>query len=314
MEQPNNRDFNESGEKRNNAGLIIVVLLLVISLGFNVYQYFASQKKEKALNEELVNTESLRANLAKQRDSLRISLDEYKGKVSKLDTVISQREKEIFQKAAEIDKLLKQNKISYNNYLKAKDEIEKWKYYAEKYLKEIQDHSEQNKKLAAENQNLQGQVTDKTKTIDKLTDVNVSLSNKVALAEQLKAQNIVVTGVKFRRNNKERETNRASQIEKLKICFDVPENRVAKEGNYDIYIQVLDPKGQTLSKEQLGSGVTNVYGEQTQYSSKQQIEYHNDAKNDCLYWGQEGLFEKGTYHIILYSNGYKMGEQSYIIK
>src|SRR5689334_12354129 len=117
MEQPNNRDMNEPREKRGNAGLIIVILVLLISLAFNVYQYFAGQKKEKALNEELVNTESLRANLAKQRDSLRISLDEYKGKVSKLDTVISQREKEIFQKAAQIDKLLKQNKISYNNYL-----------------------------------------------------------------------------------------------------------------------------------------------------------------------------------------------------
>ena len=299
---------------RNNAATILLVLLLLASIGFNIFQYYAREKKERVLNESLVSSQSLRDDLQKQRDSLTMQLNEYKGRVGKLDTLISQREQELLAKAEQIDKLLKSNKISYNKYLSVKDDIEKYKYYAEKYLKEIETLSQENKKLASQNETLKTEVKDKTKTIDVLKDQNVSLGNKVSLASKLTAENIEITGVRYKGGSRERETNRASQIEKIKICFNVPENIVAYAGTKDIFIQVIDPHGQTVSVEALGSGVTTVDGSEVQFSTKDQIPYNNEPINHCTYWGKGSQFEEGKYNIVIYTEGYKMGEKSFNIK
>ena len=145
-------------------------------------------------------------------------------------------------------------------------------------------------------------------------DVNVGLSNRISLAERLSAQNITITGVKLKSSGHERETDRSSQMDKIKICFDVPENRAAKSGNRDVYMQLIDPHGQTVAIEALGSGVTTLDRDQIQYTMKQEIDFENDAKNYCIYWGKDTPFEPGKYDILLMTGGYKMGEKSYTIK
>src|SRR5690349_13357652 len=87
---------------RNNAATILLVLLLLASVGFNIFQYYAREKKERVLNESLVSSQSVRDDLQKQRDSLTMQLNEYKGKVGKLDTLIAQREQELLAKAEQI--------------------------------------------------------------------------------------------------------------------------------------------------------------------------------------------------------------------
>lgn len=304
----------EQRPKRNNVLIIVLILLLIGAIGFNVYQYYNKQRNDKILNDEVVSTNEIKNELRKQRDSILAQLDEFKGKSAKLDTLIMEKEKELIEKQEKIEKLLKENKISYNKYLAIKDEMAKWKYYAQKYQKDIERLSEENKKLTAQNQTLTTEVKQKKHTIDTLLDVNVDLSNRISLAERLSAQNIEITGVKFKSNNKERETNRSSQLDKIRICFDIPENLAAKSGSRDIYLQILDPNGQTVAIESLGSGVTKLGAEDVQYTTKQTIDYDKEAKNYCIYWGKDSRFEPGKYNLILMTSGYKLGEKSYTIK
>ncbi|MGZ5282066.1 MAG: hypothetical protein ACXWEY_07295 [Bacteroidia bacterium] len=313
----NNDPIQDEPVRRNrtNVATILLVLLLLASVGFNIFQYYAREKRERVLNESLVDSQSLRDDLQRQRDSLTMQLNDYKGRVGELDTLIAQRERELLEKAEQIDKLLKSNKISYNKYLSVKDDIERYKYYAEKYLKEIDQLSQENKKLASQNETLKTEVKDKSKTIDVLKDQNVSLGNKVSLASRLTAENIIITGVRFKGGSKERETSRASQIEKLKICFDIPENKISYAGNKDVFVQIIDPRGQTVSIDALGSGVTTVDGSETQYTTKEQIAYNNEPINSCVYFGKgTQKFEEGKYNIVIYTEGYKMGEKSFTIK
>lgn len=316
--EDNNVYQGEEKEKRRRGGaiLIILVLLLLGSVGFNIYQYVSTEKKEQVLNEELVSSQDLRNELQKELEDYKSQLSEYKGKANKLDTMIAQKENELLEKAQRIEKLLRDNKISYNKYLQAKDEIEKWKYYADKYVKQIDELNEQNKKLVAQNQDLKEEVKTKVRELDKLTDENVMLNNKVSLGAQLKAENMTVTGVRFKSSGKERETSKAKQIEKLKICFDVPENHIADNGNREIFIRVIDPKGQTISVESLGSGKFSTGGEEALYTTKDEIFYDNMPKNYCLYWGfaNQVNLEEGQYKIELFTEGYKMGERNFTIK
>jgi cell division protein FtsB len=313
-EYDNSVNENKDNRNRRNALLILLCILLLGSIGFNIYQYNSHVEKEKILNEELVSSGELKKTLQTQLDSAKVQLNEYMGRNAALDSEITKREAELVTKAEQIDKLLRSNKINYNKYLNVKDQLAEMRYYADKYLKQIQALSEENKKLAAQNEDLKGEVKEKKKTIDNLTDKNVSLSNKVSLASRLQTTDVTVTGVKFKGNNKESETNRAKHIQKLKICFTLAENRIANSGKRDVFVQVVDPHGQTISIESLGSGVTDVEGDKAQYTTKDEIEFNNDPQNYCLYWGKDTPFEAGKYNIVLYTEGYKLGEKAFTIK
>ena len=308
---------NDNGGRRgrsNNVLLILLLLLLLGSVGLNIYQYNLHETKEKQFTEETISSKELQTQLTNQKDSALAQLEEFKGRNAKLDSAINQDEKEIKSKAANIGALLKSNKINYNKYLEVKDKLDEMTYMKDKYLKEVAELNEKNKQLAAENQDLKHEVTEGKHTINNLTDKVVSQKNKLDLASMLKADNISVMGVYFKKNNKEVETSKSKNIQKLKFCFTIAENKFADAGKRDVFVQVIDPKGQTVAIESLGSGVTTVDATQSQYTTKEEIEYSNEPKDFCMYWGKDTPFEPGQYHIVLSTEGYKLGEKDFHIR
>ena len=102
----------EDNRKRNRSILLLLLLLLIVcSLGINIYQYVAHEHKEASLNKELVSSVDLRSELQRQLDSTRSELNDYRGRTSKMDTMIQQKESDLLEKAHQIEKLLKDNKI-----------------------------------------------------------------------------------------------------------------------------------------------------------------------------------------------------------
>ncbi len=307
----------EEEKKDRKTGLVwLLLLFLLASIGLNIYLFSSTEKKDQLLNKEMVESDNLKKDFQKQLDSAHTQLEEYKGKNAKMDARIQEIESDLKAKEARISSLLKDNKITYNKFVDAKDEIDKWKYYAGKYLKQVDELSEENKRLSTENKDLTTEVKKNKHDIDQLTDENITFKNKVALGEQLKATNMVITGVRMRSSGKERETNRASQIEKIKICFDIPENHVADNGNRDIFIKVNDPAGQPVVIQSMGSGTFTYQGTESSYTSKEQVFYDNAPKNFCIYWGfaKDAHLKTGTYTIELYTEGYKMGEKNFTVK
>lgn len=298
----------------NNVLLILLLLLLMGSVGFNIYQYNHQTKQEKAFTEELFSSTELQTQLKNQIDSAKKQLDEYKGRNAKLDEEIDKAERDLVSKGEQVGKLLKANKINYNKYLEVKDKLDEMSFLKDKYMKQVAELSEQNKQLTTQNQGLKEEVKEGKHTIDKLVDKTVSMQNKVDLASRLTADNITVTGVYFKKNNKEVESSKAKHIQKLKFCFTIGENRIADAGKRQVFVQVVDPHGQSVSIQSLGSGTTTVDGTESQYTTKEEIDFNKDAADHCLYWGKDSPFETGKYHIVLSTEGYKLGEKEFNIK
>jgi len=294
------------------------LLLLLVSASFNVFQYIRHEQKVEQLNtamqQELISTADLKNQLTAQIKNAEDQLQEYKGRNAKLDAEVDKVEKDLVTKADQISKLLKSNKINYNKYLEAKDKLDEMTFLKEKYMKQVAELSEQNKALSSENQNLHKEVNEGKHTIDKLTDKVTSQGNKLSLAQRLTASNITVTGVYFKKNNKEVESSKGKNIQKLKFCFTLSANIAAYAGKRDVFVQVIDPHGQTVAIESLGSGTTSVDGTQSQFTAKDQIDYNNEAKDYCIYWGKDTPFEPGHYHAVISTEGYKLGDQEFKIK
>jgi myosin heavy subunit len=309
-------------EKKGSNRIVLVVLLLLLllgSIGYNVYQgsqFSALEKKVSESEKQLIESDKLKEELKAEMAKVQADLDEYKGKAESVDSLISIKEAELQEKATRINQLLKDNKISFNKYLKFKDEMEDWKYNAEKYLGQVQELTAQNKKLKEENEELKSTVATTSKEKDALYEKNTELGLRVALAAQLIAQDINVVGVKVKSSGKERETLKANQMDKLKIVFNVPENHASKDGTKTVFAKIMDPTGQPIVLENAGSGSFKVGNTEAKYTFKEDIKYDNTAKTFNIYWQdvKEAKLLDGTYTIELFTEGYKMGEKNFTVK
>src|SRR5207244_1404578 len=134
-------------------------------------------------------------------------------------------------------------------------------------------------------------------TTTQLQTTNATLSKKVDIASLLKPTSITTTGVKVKSSGKEDETTNAKKVQKLKVCWEIPENEVADPGEKTFYVRIIGPDGITLAAESGGSGVFKDAkdGSPIQYSISTTINYEQKATNSCAYWTQTAPFGKGSY-------------------
>lgn len=304
-------------EQRKSSGKVYYIIIIVILLALNglfIYNYFNTDKKLVQTEEKLFATDSAKAELEKLLGETQDQLDMYKGKNSELDAFLKEKNDSLQEYADRIDNLLRQGRLNKRQLEKAMEEIDQLRYYKRKYLNQIDSLSTQITLLKGENSTLRDNVDKEKRKNENLTMENVKLNNKVAIGSKLNAEQIFVTGVKTRSNGKERETNRASQLEKLKISFVIDENYVNDPGQKQIYLKVIGPDGATLYNESAGSGKFTFQGQESLYSTKQDLEFDQKSASMTLYWTKGSAFGKGEYKVELFADGFQIGSSSFELK
>lgn len=304
-------------EKPRNSGRIYYIIIILILMGSNglfIYNYFNTDKKLVKTEETLFAADSARAELEKILTETQDNLSLYKGKNSQLDAFLKEKNDSLQEYADRIDNLLKRGKLSKEQLEKAMEEIDQLRYYKRKYLNQIDSLSTKIVLLSRENSDLKGKVEQEKRQNENLTMENVKLNNKVAIGAKLNARQIFITGVKNRSNGKERETNRASQLEKLKFIYTIDENYVNESGEKTVYIKVIGPDGATLYNESAGSGTFMFQGQESLFSVKQTIQFEQKAQEVTLYWSRGSAFGKGLYKFELYSDGFQIGSSTFELK
>ncbi|GAB3647872.1 hypothetical protein GCM10028791_10590 [Echinicola sediminis] len=300
----------EEKSSRNEKGkniLIIILILLVIFSGIKLY--FDSVDKSQKTEEILILSED-NNNLNLRIDSMAYQLDLRINEIKKLggdvdslvmlkEELIQERTTDRNRSAAEIAQLNKKIN-SFSSILTEKDD-------------EIAQLKKVNEQLFTENQDLK---TSKAEIEDSIVQLNLKqeqLAEKVNIAQKLHAQNIVVAAVNSR--GKEREgTFRNRQLEKLKISFDIIENKVADPGTKDIYVQVVAPNNQVIFDIAKGSGTFAIDGREEFYTAKQDILYDNSSKKLIYLYEKETDYPEGVYQVKIYAEGFNIGNKSFEIK
>lgn len=307
----------ETKENKSNSGriyYIIFILLLLVSNAIFVYNYFTTDKKLVEKTEELFATDSVRAELDRELLSTNQELEEYRGQNEELDAYLKQKSDSIAEFAQRINALLRQNRLTKAQLDSVYQELDQLRYYKRKYLNQIDSLSNQISMLSSENRNLKSNINQEKRKYEELNMENIKLNNKVAVGAKLNTENILVTGIKARTSGKERETNRASQTEKLKITFTIKENYVADIGNKIIYVKIYGVDGTTIYNEASGSGVFQFEGTESLYSTKKEIEYTQVQQMVNVYWDKGTEFAKGKYKVDLFCEGLRIGTTDFELK
>lgn len=132
--------------------------------------------------------------------------------------------------------------------------------------------------------------------VDSLARQTSQLKKVVETGSALQISKLIAEAVK---GSKNKTTDRGKAADKLKICFTVGANKIAKSGSRYFYIQVNSPSGTILgSNESFSSGSESV-----KYSTATHFIYDNKSVDICDFIAKVGKeFEKGTYKVIVYDD------------
>lgn len=279
-------------------GIALVLFLGTAFYTMNLYQESNDTKKQLTDEKQLVMND-LNA-MAKQYDE---AIGE--NEIANADLV---------EARARIQGLIDSLKISETNVKSL------WRYKS-KYLslqKEMDVLLAQNDSLRVENSYLatsldstRVRLEERTIFTDSLLVQNTALAEVVENAAVLSTVGLKGFGVIERTSGKLIPTERASRTDKIRVCFTVAKNALVQAGDQELYIQVIDPKNNTL-----GLNEQVQFGEKTlNYSIVSKFNYENANLNICEFVNTKNAdFEKGRYVVNVFNEKDLVSSSEFTLK
>ena len=298
------QNYRKEQTRKDSNKIYFLIAVIVALLGTNAYLFF----KDKKSNERIVTLSDERSRMETEIDKIEAELDKANNTNLTLSTQLQEEQEVARKKIAELREQLRRGELTKGQLDKAQNDIKSLRYFVSKYAEDIEELKKQNAALTTERDSLRTTVTDVSAKASELEKQNEELNTKVKAAAALKLANVSIVPLKVKNSGKETDVTRANTAKKLRVNFTVAENTVAEKGMHDIYMRIVDPNGNLIISD--NSSVFNSDGEDLQYTYKTAIEFANDGKVYSIDWTNPNKFEKGTYTVVLYADGYTMGKSS----
>ena len=320
--------MSAQNDNRNKI-LGIAIAAIIALLGVNAYLLYNKSKLTTAntqLSTQLDETSKLKLELEQQYNESLSKLEEMRGDNEEMNAMIDKQKSDLQAQKNQISNLLK-NK---GDLSKAKEQIAQLISQRDQFMAQLVELKMKNEQLTADNTKLTTDLqSEKANTEsltaakaalvsekDNLASQNEKLSSKVTRASVIPVSKVEITGLKVDSKNKEHKKRYAKNIDRLRVCFDAAANDITEGGNETFFIRMINPTGETLAREDMGSGTltTTDTKEKIRYTSSKDIEYSKTATQVCLNWDQAEALAKGVYQVEIYNKGYKCGEGSFKLK
>jgi predicted RNase H-like nuclease (RuvC/YqgF family) len=230
---------------------------------------------------------------------------------AKMTTEMQAKNDSLRAKIRVLRKELAKGKLTVAELSHAQEDIKQLRYFVTKYTADLEELKKENTNLTVERDTLKtnlASVSTKAADLEKKTQ---ELDAKVKEASAIKVGSAEVVAYKIKNSGKEVEEKKAKNAQKIKINFTVASNTVAEKGLHDIYVRVIDPTGNLITPAD--SGTFNADAQDLQYTYKTAIDFKDDGSGYTIDW-LYSPFQKGTYTVILYADGYTMGKSSFTLK
>jgi hypothetical protein len=293
------------------AGLIISLLC---SWGYIIWLKSKTEQTFQQKDLVITNTSSQRDQLQKELEDATRLYDMIKTSSANMmhskDSTISKRDREIAEKRNRIQELLSKAGATEQELAEAKGLIASLNSDIAGYKSQVETLQGEKLVLTQEKNTVTKERDKVQKDYDSATTVIKQKEEVIDIATTLHASNFSILGINETKSGKEKTTSTAKRVDKLRITFDIDENRVAQSGTKNIFVCITGPDGKPLTAEALGSGKFSTRdGAEKYYTQKIDINYTQGQRQPVsIDWKQNINFEKGDYKIEVYNNGFKIGE------
>ena len=307
---------------------VAIIALLGLS-AFLIYTKINQDKLIKSQSSELIEETRLKADLEKEYYQALSDLEEMRSNNSELNAMIETQKTELKAQKDKITSMIATSK----DLTKAREEITRLRAYVtevENLKKQNAALRDTNTILSSQRDELVIQVQQERVTNEELvTSRNVLatekeqlqeekevLARKVDIASSIKVSDISAKSYQIRGSGKEADSKKAKRIDGIQICFKTTNNVIAASGNETFYVRLINPLGEVMAIQDLGSGnlsLTNT-GESIQYTQAVDVQYTNEPAPGCINWQPGIAFETGTYQVEIYNKGFQSGKGSFVLK
>jgi hypothetical protein len=299
---------SQSGlDKKNEKIYKSTILVMLLIIGVLAVMLFTSRRSFKEVTIDKESAQLLNTELQTELDSL---VAEYNFIKMEYDSVLTDKDSIIQANAAEIQKLISQQA----DYYRIRRQLNLLREVTQNYVREIDSLVTVTQVLKDENVAMRQEIQRVNTRATELQQDKEQLASQVEVASALRAYQMSAQGIRMRTRGREDETDRASRVEQIKVCFSVAENLVARAGNTNIYLRIAQPNGNILRISDDDSYSFSHNGEVLQYSVKGTIDYQNREVDVCLYWQRIAELEPGLYLISIYTDDYRLGETALTLR
>ncbi len=298
--------------RKDNRGLIYGVLIAAL-LGTWGYIIYDKSKTKEVIQQKDVQYAALDSSknmVQKEYDDALLRLDAMTSSNSRLDSLVKTKDKELSGIKSRIQTLVKKQNASAADLAEARKLIKELNGKVDGYLQEIERLTAENQALTKDKETLTTQKTELETNLATTTAEKKVAEEKVDIGSTLHASNFKIAAINEKSGGKEKSTSSAKKADKLRISFDLDENRITPTGAKDLYVLVTDPAGKIVSEEGLNSGTfTSRMDGDKQFTNKVSVDYEQGVRKAVSFdLKQTEKYVPGAYKVEVYQNGFKIGE------
>lgn len=304
-------------QPQNKWHTYLTATLIIALLGTWAYIIWDKSRTKETIQQKdvvITNTSSQRDQLQKELEDATRLYDMIKtssaNMVHSKDSTISKRDRDIAAKREKIQQLLSKAGATAQELTQAKGLIASLNTDIVKYKTQVEVLEGEKIVLTKEKDMVIQERNKVQKDFDSAANVIKQKEEVIDVATTLHASNFSILGINETDDGKEKQTTTAKRVDKLRISFDIDENRVTQSGTKNIFICITGPDGKPLAAEALGSGKFSTRdGAQKFYTQKIDVNYTQGQRQTLsIDWKQNTNFVTGEYRIEVYNNGFKIGE------
>lgn len=288
----------------NNKGFKAVIVVLSLSLvGSLAYIFKLSNEinlKKVEVSIVISEKEKVIADLNALKETYDAAIAE---NTSISDQLIAERDKVVMlmdevKKSKEGDAILVKFKLKYVELEQVKKAM----------LIQVDELTKKNSKLASQRDSTINVLDVEKLTNQTLQGQNIEMKQKIQSAAKISIMSPKGTAYSVKSSGK-KETDKANKTDEIKISFMIPENKLAKEGLREFYVQVIDGANNVIGDK----GMLTLEGKILIYSFVSSVNYTNSTiqKNELI---QGKDFIKGNYTINIYDKNELLNSSMFILK
>ncbi|WP_296147801.1 hypothetical protein [uncultured Flavobacterium sp.] len=290
-------------QKNNSSLKAIIVVLAILLAGSLAYMYKISSDAKTTETALVKDKETAMEELSLLKTKLDAAIAE---KTSVSDELIAEREKVV--------KLIADLKKSNGDVASLKKFQAQYNALNAKFNALVKENGllkDQNLTLVSKVDSLNMALGESMRFNDTLVIQNENLAKTVEKASKLTVMNLRTQAIKEKSSGREVVTERARRADKLKVCFAIAQNEVAKSGEKLYYVQIIDSKNNVLGEKR----TENFGSKSLTYSFTTTVAYENKSVDVCENLEGNGVdFEKGTYYVNIFDKGELVSKTSFTLK
>ena len=288
---------------KNKKLIIIIILLIVIIGGVSFFAFYQVQENKEMTELFAIEKEEMEneyTTYATQYDELQVQINN--------DSLREKLASEQLRTQRLLEELRQVKTSNAAEIMRLKKELKTVRAVLRSYVIQIDSLNKINEALTTENKEVKKKYSEATRQINTLAKEKKTLNEKVTLAAQLDATNIIVQP----KNKRGKNAKKIKDTKKIAVSFTLVKNITAQTGERTLYIRIAKPDNEVLSKN--ASDTFSYENRSLAYSIKKYIEYTGEEQIVTVYWDVEEYLPAGTYNVYIFADGTMIGQQSFSMK